>query len=143
MAPADEHNIVIGYVSKEHLQQTIEAAKQGKPGLTSDAGVSKTAALLPQDALLTVFLSPQGTIDFFKRMASVIITPEMNMEQKIPDFPKTPPIGFAATTATNELQTCLVVPAEVLLAIPKYIEKINSPQVTQVKTNDKEAEAQI
>jgi tetratricopeptide (TPR) repeat protein len=75
-------------------------------------------------------------------MPSVIILPEMKLEQKIPEFPETPPLGFAVTTASNELQTCLVVPAEVLLAVPKYIEKINSQQVTQAKDFKKEAEAQ-
>jgi tetratricopeptide (TPR) repeat protein len=98
--------------------------------------------LLPPDAILVAYISPQGTIDFIKRMASVIIPPEMKVEQKIPDFPKTPPLGFALTTAPNELQTSLIVPAEVLLAVPKYIEKINSQQVTQAKIFDKEAEAQ-
>jgi tetratricopeptide (TPR) repeat protein len=142
LAPLDEHNIVMGYVSKEHLQQAMEAIKQGKPGLAKEAGVSKTAGMLPPDAVLIGYLSPQGMIEFVKRMASVIMPAEMKVEEKIPEFPKTPPIGFAVTTAPNELQTCLVVPGEVLLAVPKYIEKITSPQAMQTKTNDKEAEVQ-
>jgi tetratricopeptide (TPR) repeat protein len=142
LAPVDEHHIVMGYVSKKHIQDTLKALKQGKPGLANDEGVSKTAALLPPDAILVAYISPQGTIDFIKRMASVIIPPEMKVEQKIPDFPKTPPLGFALTTAPNELQTSLIVPAEVLLAVPQYIQKINSQQVTQAKTFNKEAEAQ-
>jgi tetratricopeptide (TPR) repeat protein len=142
LAPVDEHNIVMGYVSKEHLQQAMVAIKQGKPDLASDAGVLKTAALLPPDAILIGYLSPQGTIDFIKRMSSAIMPPEMKLEAKIPEFPKTPPLGFAVTTAHDELQTCLIVPAEVLLAVPKYIEKINSPRAMQPKTDDKAAEAQ-
>ncbi len=133
LAPVDEHNIVMGYVSKKHLQQAMAAIKQGKPGLGSDAGVSKTAALLPPDALLIGYLSPQGTMDFIKRMASVIFPPEMKMEEKISEFPKTPPLGFAVTTAHDEVQTCLIIPAEVLLAVPKYIEKTHSQQATQAK----------
>ncbi|MGA2798147.1 MAG: tetratricopeptide repeat protein [Thermoguttaceae bacterium] len=140
LAPVDEHNIIMGYVSKEHMQQTIEAVKQGKPGLANDAEVSKTAGMLPSDAILVGYLSPQGMIEFIKRMGSVVMPPEMKVEQKIPEFPKTPPIGFAVTTAPNELQTCLVVPGEILLAVPKYIEKINSQKVSQAKTFGKEAE---
>ncbi len=37
-------------------------------------------------------------------------------EFKIPEFDKTPPIGFAVTSAPNELQGHMVVPAEVLKA---------------------------
>ena len=44
------------------------------------------------------------------------------------------------TTAHDELQTCLVVPAEVLLVVPKYIDEINSQKVTLAKTFGKEAE---
>ncbi len=140
LAPADEHNIVIGYVSKEHVQQTIEAVKQGKPDLTHNADVSKIAGLLPSDALLIGYLSPQGTIDIIKRMGSVILPPEMKVEEKIPEFPKTPPIGLAVTTAPNELHTCLVIPGEVVLAIPPYVEKIRSQPTEQAKTSSKDAE---
>ena len=55
------------------------------------------------------------------------------MELKIPDFPKTPPIGLAVTAVgpgdvrtASELHTCLVVPAEVLQAIGQYLGQIQA-----------------
>ena len=42
----------------------IEAIKQGKPGLAGDAGVAKTAALLPSGAKAVIYLSPAGAIEF-------------------------------------------------------------------------------
>jgi hypothetical protein len=143
LAPVDDHNIVMGYVSKEHTQQTIEAVKQGRPGLAKDAGVSKTAGMLPPDAILISYLSPQGMIEFVKRMASVIFPPEMKVTVRLPEFPKTPPLGFAVTTAPSELQMCLVVPGEVILTVPRYINAIRSQAAMGTKTAVvKNAEAQ-
>jgi hypothetical protein len=113
-------------VDKKHVQQTIEAIQQGKPGLAGNAGVAKTAALLPSDAVLTGFWSPAGTIDLVKRIVPAILPPEAGLNPKIPEFPKTPPIGMAVTTAHDELQACLVVPPEVLQAVAQYVGKIRA-----------------
>ena len=48
LAPADEHTVVFAYVDKESVRRTTKAIKEGKPGLMGDAGVTKTAALLPR-----------------------------------------------------------------------------------------------
>jgi hypothetical protein len=125
LAAADEHTIVMGYVNKESLQRAIEDLKQGKPGLAADADVSKTAILLPPDALATGYLSPQGTINFIKRIAA-IAAPGAEVVERIPEFPKTPPLGFAVRTAPNELQTWLVVPSGLLQAIAPYVGKIQA-----------------
>lgn len=125
---ADQHHLVIGYVDKKHVQQTVEAIKQGKPGLESNADVAKTAALLPSDAVLTGYWSPAGTVAFVKHVLPAFATPEANVVGKIPEFPKTPPLGFAVTTGPNEVQSYLVVPTEVLQAIVAYVGKIQAAQ---------------
>ena len=126
MVPADKHTVVFAYVNKESVRQAIQAIKQGKPGLAGDAGVAKTAALLPRGSVAALYVSPKGMIDMVKQILPAIAPPGANGRLKIPDFPKTPPIGFAVTAAwpgdaaANELHTCLVVPAEVLQAIGPY-----------------------
>lgn len=113
--PADKHSVVRGYVNKELLQRTIEAVKQGKPGLAGRSELKKTAALLPSDAVAVGYLSPSGMIDFLiKRIMSTTTPPGAVMP--FPEFPQTPAIGFAVTTAPNEVQTHLVVPGEVIQA---------------------------
>jgi hypothetical protein len=126
LVPVDEHRIAIGCVTKEHLQKMIEIIKQGKPGLESNADVAKTAALLPAGAPAVVYVSPAGILELVKRMAFAMAPPEAMVNVKIPEFPATPPIGFAVTTGADEVQTCLVIPAEVLQAIVPYIAKIRS-----------------
>jgi hypothetical protein len=124
--PADEHTVVIGYVSKEPLQQAIRAIKQGAAGLAGDADVSKTAALLPANAPWIGLLSPRGTIEFAKQMIPAFAPPGAKAEIKIPEFAKTPPIGFAVTTAPGEIQGHMVVPAEVLKEIGQYAANVKS-----------------
>ncbi|MGO9113153.1 MAG: hypothetical protein ACLP9L_28295 [Thermoguttaceae bacterium] len=129
VAPADEHHVVLGYVSKKPVQRAMEAIRQGnKPSLAGDIGVAKTAALLPSGAMAAVYLNPTEMIRFVQQMATGITPPEAKVKLKLPEFPKTPPIGFAVTTAADEVQTCLVVPAEVLQAIGPYVGQIKAMQ---------------
>jgi hypothetical protein len=123
IAAADEHTVVAGYVNKDFVRETISAVKKGAPGLRGDANVSKTAALLPPDASLVAFWSPQGTVEFVGRMVA-LFTAGQPFEMKIPPFDVTPPIGIAMTSAPGELQGHVVVPAEVFKAVGRYIEKV-------------------
>ncbi|MHB1033612.1 MAG: hypothetical protein ACYC35_16580 [Pirellulales bacterium] len=124
VVPVDEHTVVAGYVSKDLIRSTLQAIKQGSPGLGGDADVSRTAALLPAGAPSVAFWSPQGTVDFIIRMIPAFAPGDGKTEFKIPEFDKTPPIGFAVTSAPNELQGHMVVPAEVLKAIGQYVGKV-------------------
>lgn len=124
--PADKHSVVIGYVSKEPVEATMRAIRQGSPGLAADAEVAKTAALLPAGAPYVAFWSPQGTIEFVNRLIPQFAPPGAPAEFRIPEFPKSPPIGIAVTTAPNEIQAHLVVPAEVFKAIGSYVGKIRA-----------------
>ena len=114
IVPADEHTVIVGYVNKERLQRTIAAIKEGKPDLTSDDAVAKSMALLPANAMATAYVSPRGAIDFAQRLAPLFRPAEAPPQMTLPEFPKTPPIAFAVTTATNELRTHLAIPVEVL-----------------------------
>lgn len=125
IAPANEHAIVMSY-DKERLLPTIEAIKQGKPGLAGDAEVSKTAALLPSNTLAIAYLSPSGVIEYAKRLMLAIAPHGTGENLKLPEFPKTPPIGLAITTTSNELQVYLVVPAEVFQAVGPYVGQIQT-----------------
>ncbi len=123
VVPADEHTVVAGYVNKDFVRSTLQAIKQGSPGLGGDVDVSKTAALLPADAPCIGFWSPQGTVDFVKQIVPTFL-PGGNAQFQIPEFDKTPPIGFAVTSAPNEMEGQMVVPAEVFKAIGQYVGKV-------------------
>ncbi len=117
---------MLGYVSKERLQRAMEAIRQVKPGVADNVVVAKTADLLPSEPVAVAYLSPAETIGFVQRIASAFAPPEANLKLTLPEFPKTPPIGFAVTTAADEVQTVLVVPPEVLIAIDRYVGEIKA-----------------
>jgi hypothetical protein len=122
--PVDERTVVLGYVDREHLQRTIRTIKQGKPGLAADPEVARTTALLPSGAPWVAVWSPRGTIDLVKRTINAFAPDGDKAGGKIPEFPATPPIGLALTTAPNELQGHLVVPAEIFKAIGQYAARV-------------------
>jgi hypothetical protein len=123
IAPADAHTVVFGYTDKRHVQQTIDAIKQGKPGLGTDAELTKTAALLPPGAPCIGYWSPKGTIDFVAQTIRTFAPP--GAMSAFSDFPATPPIGLAITTAPDELQTHVVVPADVFKAVGEFVGKLS------------------
>ena len=116
--------MIVGYVNKERLQRTITAIKEGKPDLAGDDAVAKSMALLPANALATAYLSPRETISFVQRVAPIFRPTETTPQMTLPEFPKTPPIAFAVTTAPNELRTHLAIPVEVLRALGPYAGQI-------------------
>jgi hypothetical protein len=106
------------------LERMIASMKEKSAGMTGDADVSKTASLLPSDAQAVTYVSPQGTIQFVKRMMTTLLPPGMAERMNIPDFPQSPPLGFAVKVAPNEVQTTLAAPVEVLKAIGQYVQHI-------------------
>ncbi|NQT39738.1 MAG: hypothetical protein HQ581_19740 [Planctomycetes bacterium] len=125
IAAADEHTVVFVYTSRDELRRCIEAVRNPQGSLSADPGVAKTDALLPENAPWVGYWSPGGTVAFVQRMMGMFVPEvEKDFKIKIPDFPETPPVGFAANLTSGELQTDLVVPAAVLQATGKYIAEV-------------------
>ena len=105
---ADEHHVVLGH-RQEVVERTMANIRKGKAGLPADADVAKTTALLPDGAGAVLYVSPAGMTTFVSR--TLAATPHLPAVW-IPEFPKTPPIGFAETTAPDEAEWHMVVPPE-------------------------------
>ena len=50
LAVADEHTVIGAYVTPQQLAPAVKAIREGKPQLSDEAGVAKTAAMLPAGA---------------------------------------------------------------------------------------------
>lgn len=135
IAPADEHTVVSGYVDKAPMERLIAAIKAKQPGLEANAELAKTVALLPPDAPMAAYLSPQGTVELAKRLIAAFVPPGMQDRMNIPDFPETSPLGLAVKSGPNEVLTTLVVPADVLGAIGKYVRHIRDMSREDVTMN--------
>jgi hypothetical protein len=123
VAVADQHTVVAGYVNQDAMRTAVQMIKQGKGELGGDVDVAKTAALLPAGAFGVAFWSPQGTVQLVNRLLPAFV-PGGPSAFKLPEFDKTPPIGFAITSGPNELTGHMVVPVEVLNAIGQYVGKV-------------------
>jgi hypothetical protein len=123
MAAADQRTVVGAYVSANQLAPAVKAIQEGKPLLTDEAGVAKTAAMLPPGAQWVGFLSPRGAAAFVGRMVKVIVPPGTQAVPTIPEFPETPPIGFGVQLSPSGLDTDLAIPAAVLEAISETVRK--------------------
>jgi hypothetical protein len=115
VVPCDEQTVVFSYMGEERLSPVIAAVKQGKPGLAEDAGIAKVVVLLPSDVTWSGFVSPKGVFDSLRGLMAFMLPP--GTAPKIPEFASTPPIAVGLTTAPDEVEAHVVVPAEVIEAI--------------------------
>ena len=134
VVPADEHTVLMGYVNKDRVQRTLAAMKEGKPDLAADEDLAKSVALLPASAVATAYFSPQGVIGFAQRIALTVRPQGQTPAMKLPEFPKTPPIAFAVTTAANEARTHLAIPVEVLRALGPYAGRVMAARAASKAT---------
>ncbi len=119
IVPCNEHAVVFSYMSRESLRQTIAAIKQGKPDLAADAEIAKVAALLSPGATWSVYCSPKGIFDFVNRTMAAALPPGSGL--KIPEFGPTPPVAMTITSGPDELESHLIVPAEVVKEIGRLV----------------------
>ena len=91
MAVADQQTVVGAYVSPKQLTPAVKAIQEGKSLLTDEAGVAKTAAMLPPGAQWVGLLSPRGGAAFVARMMKAIAPAGAQGVPEIPEFPKRRP----------------------------------------------------
>lgn len=135
IVPADEHTILATYTTRRLLRRSLKAVQGTAAGLAADPGVAQTAAMLPSGAQWVGYISPKGVMEYVKR-----VVPALKPEDKtgpgqtpsdafskwcagLPEFPDTPPIGFAVKAAEDGLESQTVVPAAVLKAIGAVVER--------------------
>lgn len=122
---ADKHTLLAGYTNQDRLRSGMQALQKSAATLTADKGVAATAALLPADAPWIGYWSPSGTVDFASQMIAMF-GENLPSGLKLPEFPKTTPIGFAAKVSAEEIQSFLAIPSDVMVGIGSYIKKVEA-----------------
>jgi hypothetical protein len=123
LVPADQQTVVMVWNEKDHLKQAIAASKTPSAGLATDPGVKATASLLPAGSQWVGFISPAGIMKFGQ---IIMKTAAPQLAAKIPNFPETQPLGFAARADSGLLDTEFVVPADTLKGIGEYVQQMQS-----------------
>lgn len=119
LAVADQHTLLLSYVSPELLLESLEVVRGAKPGLANDASIAETVATLPTDAPWGAHISPRGVVNFVKQ--AVTLSGEGVATLDIPEFPACPPVGVAVTVEPNGMKSETVVPAATMKAIGQYV----------------------
>jgi hypothetical protein len=119
VAAVDDQTLVGAYVSKDLLKKAIAAARNPPASLGADAGIAKTAALLPQGSQWVGYINPKGVVDFGVRIAKMVMPDNEGLA--LPPFPQTPPVGLALKASRDGLETDLVLPSSVIEAIYAYV----------------------
>jgi len=122
-AAADDNTVILTYVSKDRLVQTLKAFKAGDAQLCEDANVAKAAGMLLPGAQWTGFWSPEGTLKF---AAAIVATVAPDAPVEIPEFPSPVPVGFAVKMSPGVVDTDMVIPADILEAIPDFVKAIKA-----------------
>ena len=123
VAPADDHAVVMAYVSPETLTAALDFYKSHEPGLSDDPGVAKVAAALPADSQVVAYLDvnglPQLVKEVIKNMPAAHIV-------EIPDIPNNPPLGMAVVVTPLGIEGHLAVTAETLKAIGGVVAELRN-----------------
>jgi hypothetical protein len=119
-APADEHTVVMTYTSVDRLKEAIEFYKSKQPGLSADAGIAKVAAKLPAGSQFIAYMSFSGMAKMAKQLMATV--PEAQAAA-IPDFPDSPPLGYAAKVSPTGVEGHFIVTAETLRTIGDAVAK--------------------
>ncbi len=119
---ADEHTVLAGVgVSQERMAAALDVLKQPKKSLGEDTDVAVTAAMLPAESQWVAYVSPRGYIQLGQRaMAATLKGTDME-GYSMPEFGRSPPIGFALKATPLELHGEIAVPSELVQAFGDYI----------------------
>jgi hypothetical protein len=120
----DPTRVLVSYSAKAAVEKQVTSLGDGSAPLASDANVATTAKLLPSDAPMVAYISPQGCVAWFSRMMNVMMGAFGGGGPVIPEYPATPPVGIAIALKGRVIETDVVFPAEMLQGLSKYIQEV-------------------
>lgn len=122
VAAVDDSTIAISYVNSDNIARVQAACKNPQSSLAGNPDIAQTAKLLPHGAQWVVYLSPKGFMDFISTMIlGMAAAGGGGPMPALPEFPKTPPIGFGAELTSTGFDLNVVVPGDTLKGIGTYI----------------------
>ncbi|HLA83562.1 MAG TPA: hypothetical protein VJL29_02105, partial [Thermoguttaceae bacterium] len=124
MAAADKTTVVAAYIDKARAVKAVETFGQTGENLSSNETVGEVLKRLPADSQWVGLWSPRGTIAFAQQVMESLAPEGQGMS--LPEFPETPPVGFAAKVSPTDAQKELLIPADVIKQIAAYVKQVAS-----------------
>ena len=137
IVPIDNTTVAISYVNIDNIARIKAACQNPQASLAADADIAHTAKLLPPRAQWVGYISPTGFMGF---VSAFIPALPGGGGLKLPEFPQTAPIGFAAEHSSKGLDVQIVVPGETLKGVGAYVKQISAskaapPQAGRIQPN--------
>jgi hypothetical protein len=126
IVPIDDTTVAISYVNTDNIARIKAACQNPQASLASDADIAQTAKLLPPGAQWVGYLSPKGFVGFVSTFMSAAAPAGGGLT--LPEFPQTPPVGFAAEQSSKGLDLQIVVPGAALKGIGTYVKQMSGPK---------------
>jgi hypothetical protein len=120
----DPKRVLVSYSAKPAVEKQIASLGDGTAPLANDASVATTARLLPSDAPMVAYISPQGCVAWFSRLMNAMMGAFGGGGPVIPEYPATPPVGVAIGLDGSVIETDVVFPAEMLQGLSRYIQQV-------------------
>jgi hypothetical protein len=117
----DNNTLLMRYTPPAETKQFLARFKNQPNGLAQNPDVLKTIRLLPPGAQWFVLVSPHGSLAFSNRILEAV--PEA-AALRLPEFPKTPPVGIAARLSSEAFEGRLAIPAAVIDNLGPFIQQI-------------------
>src|SRR6185295_5468337 len=135
IVPIDNTTVAISYVNVDNIARIKAACQNPQASLAADADIAHTAKLLSPRAQWVGYVSPTGFTGFFSTFMPAL---PGTGGLKLPEFPQTAPIGFAAEQSSKGLDVQIVVPGETLKGIGTYVRQVSglaAPQAGRIQPN--------
>jgi hypothetical protein len=124
LAPTDDHTIAFGVDDREGFARTIRAIAETDNQLADAAGVQTTLQLLPSRPSWTGIADPRSVAAWLERLYNKLFAQLGPVAFELPDYPESPPIGFAVTISDNRLSGEAALPKQFLEALAEFIETL-------------------
>jgi len=124
LAAADEKTVVFAYLDKNRAAQAAKAVTDPEASLAADPSVAAMMKRLPADAQWLGLWSPGGTVRFAQSLIEGL-APE-GAAMTLPEFPETPPVGFAMKASATDVRKELLIPVEVLKNVMDYVKQFGA-----------------
>ncbi|MEX2091355.1 MAG: hypothetical protein WD971_01695, partial [Pirellulales bacterium] len=118
----DDHTVLLAAATEAQVEQVITVMGRQVKLATEQAELRVSAELLAEKCDWQLFASPHGYSEWLRRQMDAILGAVIG-GPVVPQFPVSPPVGFAGGVAGRIVWTEVAVPAETIRGFGKYLRK--------------------
>jgi len=124
----DKTHVILSTAVEDNLARLVgdfrADGRQEKPAPIGAFSLQTTLGMITKDSSWVATVSPRGTVQWITRWMKVLMD-QFGQPLQIPPFPPTPPIGFSFNLVQTHCEVDMVLPAETLDGLAKFIQSVH------------------